>query len=77
MPIAMNPRTNTLTMLQMDGHLTREEFERGLKMAMSACHTIYDLQRAALIDKYSYGDTTDTTNTTNTHINTKDNANES
>jgi ribonuclease PH len=37
----------------MDGRLTKEEFERGLKLAMSACHQIYELQRTALIDRYS------------------------
>ena len=53
MPIAMIARTNTITALQMDGRLTKEEFERGLKLAMSACHQIYELQRTALIDRYS------------------------
>ncbi len=53
MPVAMVARTNTITLLQMDGRLEREEFERGLKLAMGACHQIYELQRAALIDRYS------------------------
>jgi len=53
MPMAMVARTDTITMLQMDGRLTKDEFERGLKLAMSACHEIYELQRTALIDKYS------------------------
>jgi exosome complex component RRP41 len=53
MPIAMIARTNTITLLQMDGRLKREEFERGLKLAMNACHKIYDLQRTALVEKYS------------------------
>jgi exosome complex component RRP41 len=53
MPMAMIARTNTITALQMDGHLTKEEFKRGLKLAMGACHQIYELQRAALIGRYS------------------------
>jgi exosome complex component RRP41 len=53
MPIAMVARTNTITLLQMDGRLKKEEFERGLKLAMNACHKIYELQRTALIEKYS------------------------
>ncbi len=53
MPVAMIARTNTITALQMDGRLTKEEFERGLKLAMGACHQIYELQRAALIERYS------------------------
>ena len=53
MPIAMIARTNTITALQMDGRITKEEFERGLKLAMGACHQIYELQRAALIMRYN------------------------
>ncbi|HID20252.1 MAG TPA: exosome complex exonuclease Rrp41 [Methanophagales archaeon] len=53
MPIAMIARTNTITLLQMDGRLKKEEFERGLKLAMNACHKIYELQRTALVEKYS------------------------
>lgn len=55
MPVAMVARTNTVTMLQMDGRFTKEEFERGLELAMKACHTIYELQKTALIEKYSAG----------------------
>ncbi|HUV80674.1 MAG TPA: exosome complex exonuclease Rrp41 [Candidatus Bathyarchaeia archaeon] len=53
MPVAMVARTDTITMLQMDGRFTKDEFERGLKLAKKACHEIYELQRAALIEKYS------------------------
>jgi exosome complex component RRP41 len=53
MPVAMVARTNTITMLQLDGRFSHEEFERGLKLAMSACRTIYELQRTALIERYS------------------------
>ena len=53
MPVAMIARTNTITALQMDGRLTKDEFERGLELAMGACHQIYELQRTALIERYS------------------------
>jgi len=53
MPVAMIARTNTITALQMDGRLTKEEFKRGLKLATGACHQIYELQRTALIERYS------------------------
>jgi exosome complex component RRP41 len=53
MPIAMIARTNTITLLQMDGRLKKEEFERGLKLAMNGCRKIYELQKAALVEKYS------------------------
>ena len=53
MPVAMVARTDTITMLQMDGRFTKDEFERGLKLAKKACREIYELQRTALIEKYS------------------------
>ena len=53
MPVAMVARTNTITMLQMDGRFSKEEFERGLKLAASACRKIYELQRTALLERYS------------------------
>jgi len=52
MPIAMTPDGN-ITLLQMDGHLTREEFKEGLEMAKKGCLAISELQRAALLEKYS------------------------
>ncbi|MDI6810859.1 MAG: exosome complex exonuclease Rrp41 [archaeon] len=53
MPVAMVARTNTITMLQMDGRFSQEEFERGLKLAATACRKIYELQRTALLERYS------------------------
>jgi exosome complex component RRP41 len=53
MPMAMVARTDTLTMLQMDGRFTKDELKRGLALAKTACHQIYELQRQALIEKYS------------------------
>ncbi len=52
LPVAMTPDGN-ITLLQMDGHLTRDEFREALEMAKRACTTIYELQRAALVEKYS------------------------
>ena len=52
MPIAMTP-DGKITLLQMDGHLTREEFKEGLEMAKKGCLAISELQRSALMEKYS------------------------
>ncbi len=52
MPIAMTP-DGKITLLQMDGHLTREEFKEGLEMAKKGCLAIAELQRTALLEKYS------------------------
>ncbi len=51
-PIAMTP-DGKITLLQMDGHLTPEEFKQGLEMAQEGCRQVYELQRKALMDHYS------------------------
>ena len=51
-PIAMTP-DGKITLLQMDGHLTKEEFKQGLEMAQEGCRQVYEMQRKALIDYYS------------------------
>ncbi|MDY6865320.1 MAG: exosome complex exonuclease Rrp41 [Halobacteriota archaeon] len=50
MPLAIVSKDERITMLQMDGHLTKEEFSTGLRMAIEGCKKIYDVQRKALID---------------------------
>ncbi len=52
MPIAITPDGN-ITLLQMDGHLTSDEFKIGLEMAKKGCADIYELQKAALMAKFS------------------------
>lgn len=52
-PMALVPRTDEMVLLQMDGHLTQEEFNEGLAMGVSACRHIYDLQREALRNRYA------------------------
>ena len=52
-PMAIVPRTEEVVLLQMDGHLTTEEFNEGMQMVMTACKYIYSLQREALRDRYS------------------------
>jgi len=52
MPIAMTPNGD-LTLLQMDGKLTKDEFVRALEMAMKGCQDIYEIQRKCLVDKYA------------------------
>jgi exosome complex component RRP41 len=52
LPIAMTA-FNEITLCQMDGHLTESEFNEALKMAMDGCKYIHELQKQALIEKYS------------------------
>jgi len=55
MPIAIVPRTGEITMIQMDGHMTFDEFREGLELALKGCRQIYELQREALIERYKSG----------------------
>jgi len=52
-PVGYVPRTGEIVLLQMDGDLTQEEFDKGLHMAVEACKKISDLQRDALKRRYS------------------------
>jgi len=46
------PKSNSITLLQMDGSLTEEEFNQALSMAIDACKKINQLQIEALKRKY-------------------------
>ena len=48
----MMPNTQSVTLLQMDGMLTPEEFEKAFNMAVEGCKKIYSLQKEALKAKY-------------------------
>ncbi len=52
-PIAMIPRTGEVLLLQMDGHLTRAEFDRAIELASGALPKIYALQKDALARRYA------------------------
>lgn len=52
MPVAMTP-DGRITLIQMDGNLKRDEFKEGLEMAKTGCMAIHELQKAALMAKYS------------------------
>ena len=53
LPIAIIPRTGEVLLLQMDGHLTQEEFDKALDMGVKACAEIYELQKDALRRRYA------------------------
>lgn len=53
MPVAYLPTHNAITLLQMDGMLTGEEFETVLNMGLEGCRQISQLQKEALKSKYT------------------------
>jgi exosome complex component RRP41 len=52
MPLAMTP-SGEITLLQMDGMFTKEEFREAFQLAKRGCMEIHSLQRKVLIDRYS------------------------
>jgi exosome complex component RRP41 len=52
LPVAFMPKSNVISLLQMDGSLSEEEFRQALDMSTDACRKIYEMQREALRQKY-------------------------
>lgn len=48
LPVAMMPKNEEIVLLQMDGHMTQEEFDRALSMAMDGCRKVYEMQKETL-----------------------------
>jgi exosome complex component RRP41 len=51
-PVAFMPTLDAVTLLQMDGILSMEEFEQAVNLALNGCKEIYKLQKEALKAKY-------------------------
>jgi len=45
-------RSENLTLLQMDGFITKEMLDEALKIGKKACKEIYEVQKKALKDQY-------------------------
>lgn len=52
LPVALMPKSNVVSLIQMDGSLSEEEFKRALDLSTDACRKIYEMQREALKMKY-------------------------
>jgi len=52
LPIAYSPVAKRITLLQLDGDFTPEEFEKALNLGVEACGRISEMQRAALKQRY-------------------------
>ena len=55
-PMAILPRTGKVVLLQLDGDVTEEEFNEATSMMMDAMPRISELQRNALMSRYSIED---------------------
>lgn len=52
MPVAYMPAYDSVTLLQMDGSFTHDEFAAGLELAVENCKKIYQMQKEALKRQY-------------------------
>ncbi len=52
LPLGFAPRINEVILLQMDGHLTMDEFNKAFELAHHGCLIISEMQKKALLDKY-------------------------
>ena len=51
-PLAYMPKTEHVTLLQMDGLLSQDDFNGCIDLAIEGCKQIYEVQREALKKKY-------------------------
>jgi len=52
MPIGYMPTLEKITLLQLDGVLTPEEYKKCIETGIHGCNLVYDLQKKALQEKY-------------------------
>ena len=52
LPVAYYPRKDLLTLIQMDGIVTKDELKKIVELAKSGCKKIYEIQKRALREKY-------------------------
>jgi exosome complex component RRP41 len=51
-PMAVLPNSGRITLLQMDGMISKESLAQAIEMGKQACKKIYEVQKAALKEKF-------------------------
>ncbi|MEK6950511.1 MAG: exosome complex exonuclease Rrp41 [Nanoarchaeota archaeon] len=51
-PVAMTHNTKEVTLLQMDGEISKQDLLKALELAKKATDKVYELQRKALLEKF-------------------------
>jgi exosome complex component RRP41 len=51
-PMAIMPATKEIVLLQLDGFLSKKEWQQAVKAGMKACEQIYEIQKQALKKKF-------------------------
>ncbi|HII35952.1 MAG TPA: exosome complex exonuclease Rrp41 [Nitrosopumilaceae archaeon] len=52
MPVAYMPNLGKITLMQLDGILTPNEYKKCLETAIGGCKQVYEIQKKALMEKY-------------------------
>ena len=52
LPISVVPRTGEIALMQLDGDLTREEFEKAFDLAVDGALKVNEIQKEALLIEY-------------------------
>ena len=52
MPMAYMPNLNQITLLQLDGIMSLEEYNECIQIGLKGCRTVYEIQKQALAEKY-------------------------
>ncbi|MCI4366991.1 MAG: exosome complex exonuclease Rrp41, partial [Thermoplasmata archaeon] len=52
LPMALVPQSGRLVLLQMEGHMTRDELSRALDLGVAGCRKIYEEMKRALRERY-------------------------
>ena len=52
MPVGYMPNMEKITLIQLDGVLTPEEYKKCVETAIGGCKMVYEIQKKALTDKY-------------------------
>ncbi len=52
MPIGYMPNLEKITLLQLDGVLTPEEYKKCIETGINGCKKVYEIQKQALKDKF-------------------------
>ena len=53
LPMALVPQSGRLVLLQMEGHMTRDDLARALEMGVAGCRKIYSVMQRSLRERYS------------------------
>ena len=52
MPVGYMPNLGKITLIQLDGILTQDEYKKCVQTAIDGCKLVYEIQKKALSDKF-------------------------